>query len=287
MTALNYRTDHIMKNKYSRPGHKLLRVQAIVVHYTANPSATAANHYKYFNTPTGGGGRYAGAHIFIDKDEALELIPLDEVAYHANEKSPKLSALKASVPFYPGGNANLLTIGIEMCIEKDGTFHSETVERTRMVIKKLQDQFPDLKDTKNRVVRHYDITGKICPKPFVDDEQKWKAFLSSIDQPVKVASKPASKPSTPSKAPDKSNDRYLNLHKHMSTWNHYSTKVQPIKKNADKTPLRPAKFGGLSYKIEGNPYPDVYTIRTGQFGLRNIYAPRDRDSSITSKPLYK
>lgn len=100
-------------------------------------------------------------------------------------------------------------------------------------------------------------------------------------------SKPASKPSAPSKAPAKSNVRYLNLHKHMSSWNHYSTKVQPVKRNADKTPLRPAKFGGLSYKIEGNPYPDVYTIRTGQFGLRNIYAPRDRDSSITSKPLYK
>lgn len=81
--------------------------------------------------------------------------------------------------------------------------------------------------------------------------------------------------------------QYLNLHKHMKSWNHYDTKDKPVKKNAGKVPLKPSKFGGLSYEIVGNPLPDVYTIRTGQFGLRNIYAPRDHDSSITSSPLYK
>ena len=72
---------------------------------------------------------------FIDRKEAREIIPLNEVAYHANERKagPLLSALKATAPYYPGGNANLLTLGIEMCIEKDGSFHPDTVARTQPV----------------------------------------------------------------------------------------------------------------------------------------------------------
>jgi N-acetylmuramoyl-L-alanine amidase len=185
MVKLNYRKDHVIKNKYSRSGDPLLKVQAVVVHYTANLHANAEDHQEYFDGTDGGGGRYAGAHIFVDKYEAVEIIPLDEVAYQANEKDPKLSTLKATTSYYPDGNANLLTLSIEMCIEKDGSFHPDTVERTRLVIKDLQKKFPQLKDTKNRVVRHFDVTGKNCPKPFVEDEQKWKAFLYSIDQPVK------------------------------------------------------------------------------------------------------
>jgi N-acetylmuramoyl-L-alanine amidase CwlA len=194
VVSLNYRKDHVIKNKYSRSGDPLIKVQAIVVHYTANPHANAEDHQEYFDGSDGGGSRYAGAHIFVDKDEAVEIIPLNEVAYHANDRTLKLSALKASTSYYPGGNANLLTIGIEMCIEKNGSFHPDTVERTRLVIKYLQDKYPQLRDTKNRVVRHYDVTGKNCPKPFVEDVQKWNAFLYSIDQHVKTQSKPVEKP---------------------------------------------------------------------------------------------
>lgn len=194
MVALNYRKDHVIINKYSRSGDPLLKVQAIVVHYTANPHANAEDHQEFFDGADGGNYRYAGAHIFVDKDEAVEVIPLNEVAYQANEREPKLATLRATAPYYPEGNANLLTLSIEMCIEEDGSFHPNTVERTRLVVKYLQDKFPQLKDTKNRVVRHYDVTGKICPKPFVDSEAAWKSFLNSIDQVEKKKSKSAAKP---------------------------------------------------------------------------------------------
>jgi N-acetylmuramoyl-L-alanine amidase CwlA len=189
MVALNYRKDHVQINQYSRPGDPLIQVQAIVVHYTANPYANAEDHQEYFDGADGGNYRYAGAHIFVDRFEAVETIPLNEVGYQANERKagPLLSSLRASTSYYPGGNANLLTIGIEMCIEEDGSFHPDTIERTRIVIKRLQGQFPQLSDTKNRVVRHYDITGKICPKPFVDSPRAWNDFLDSIDKPVKTA----------------------------------------------------------------------------------------------------
>jgi N-acetylmuramoyl-L-alanine amidase CwlA len=200
MVELNYRKDHVIVNKYSRPGDKLIRLQAIVVHYTANPYANAEDHQEYFDGADGGNYRYAGAHLFVDKDEVVEAIPLNEVAYHANERKagPLLSALKASTSFYPGGNANLLTVGIEMCIEKDGSFHPNTVERTRLLIKTLQRWYPQLADTQNRVVRHYDITGKNCPKPFVENKQAWNKFLKSIDEPIAKPQAPAPKPVKPS-----------------------------------------------------------------------------------------
>jgi len=62
----------------------------------------------------------------------------------------------------------------------------------------------------------------------------------------------------------------LHLDASNETWAIYDPKVQPVKANANKTPLRPKKFGGLSYKILANPSPDVYTIQTSQFGKMNI-----------------
>jgi N-acetylmuramoyl-L-alanine amidase len=209
MVALNYQKKHIRKNDNSRPGYKLLRVQATIVHYTANPGADADDHFRYFDQTIVGSERYAGAQIVVDRHKALELIPLDEGTFGANDGGTaalKLQTLRARDARYPtrtgDGNANLLTIHIEMCQEPDGSIHPHTIERTRQIIKMLQDMFPQLKDTKNRVVRHFDVTGKNCPRPFVEDIQKWRAFLSSIDQPVykkESSPKPVAKPKVESK----------------------------------------------------------------------------------------
>jgi N-acetylmuramoyl-L-alanine amidase CwlA len=34
--------------------------------------------------------------------------------------------------------------------------------------------------TEEDVIRHYDITGKICPKYFVDDEDAWMQFKTDV-----------------------------------------------------------------------------------------------------------
>ncbi|EEN9460827.1 TPA: N-acetylmuramoyl-L-alanine amidase family protein, partial [Listeria monocytogenes] len=69
-------------------------------------------------------------HIFIDDNEAICIIPLNEVAYHANERSCKLTALQASTSYYRGGNANLTSIGIEMCLDKNGNITAATFNRS-------------------------------------------------------------------------------------------------------------------------------------------------------------
>lgn len=171
---LNYEVKHINKNKFSRPGYKLLPVKAFVIHYTANNGGTADNHFGYFNNLK---NRYASAHIFVDRSKALEIIPLKEVAFHANErkKGPLISSLKATAAYYPGGNANLISIGIEMCMEKDGTIHPDTIARTLLVLQKLQKQFGVWP-----IYRHYDVTGKKCPAPFITNGKLWTKFLADV-----------------------------------------------------------------------------------------------------------
>ena len=34
--------------------------------------------------------------------------------------------------------------------------------------------------TADQVIRHYDVTGKLCPKYFVEHEDAWKAFRKDV-----------------------------------------------------------------------------------------------------------
>lgn len=170
MTAL-WREELIPVNPFSRPGTPLRLVRNIVVHYTGNPGASAANHVRYFgqtlanqnpndNTPD----RYASAHLFVDRSEAVLIIPLCEVAYHASQANP-------------------YSVGIEMCIERDGSFHPETVRRAEQIVAELCRRYA--LDPLRDVIRHYDVTGKICPKPYVDDPAAWEAFRQAVDRILK------------------------------------------------------------------------------------------------------
>jgi N-acetylmuramoyl-L-alanine amidase len=170
--------DYVVKNKFSRPGLAILKVLGVVIHWTATPGATDENEKKFFDGADGGGSRYASAHIFVDRDSARCIIPLNEVAYHANEKPSKVTRLRASTANYKSGNANLNTIGVEMCVEKDGTIHPDTVKRTVDVVVELCKQFG--LSPLNDVYRHYDITGKNCPAPWVTNGQLFVGFKQNV-----------------------------------------------------------------------------------------------------------
>ncbi|MGM0853074.1 MAG: peptidoglycan recognition protein family protein [Bacillota bacterium] len=199
MVVLNYQKKHIRKNEFSRPCYKLLRVQAVMDHYTANPGADAEDHFEYFDKTIIQIKRYAGAHIFIDRYKALELIPLEEGTFGGNDggnAALKLQTLRARDPRYPtrtgDGNANLLCIHVEMCLEPDGTIHPDTIKRTALVHQMLQRKFPQLKDTYNRFVRHFDVTGKNCPAPMVKNPSLYKNLLDMTHGliPINLVSKP-------------------------------------------------------------------------------------------------
>lgn len=167
-------------NKYSRPATKLQAVRKIVVHYTANNGGTANGHFNYFNNLR---GRYASAHMFVDRLMALCIIPLDEVAYHANDvqrRDSRGNAIRGVKELLP--NANMLSIGVEMCLEKDGTIHPVTIARTEDVVAELCKKFN--LDPLNDVVRHFDVTRKNCPAPWVSNGSLFTAFKKRVDTKV-------------------------------------------------------------------------------------------------------
>lgn len=153
-----WRDKFIRINEFTRPGIKRTLTRNLVWHYTANPGASAANHYTYFNNLT---SRYASAHIFIDSKEAVCIIPLDELAYHANQANP-------------------YSIGVELCIERDGTFHPNTIKQALAIGKDLNRRYGL---TISDQLRHYDVNGKICPKPWVDNHGAWEEFKRQLFAP--------------------------------------------------------------------------------------------------------
>ena len=153
--------EPIVKNEYSRPGTYLSEINGIVVHYVANPGTTAAQNRSYFNGLAISGETWASSHFLIGLEgEVLQLIPLDEIAYCSNDR-------------------NADTISIECCHpEADGKFTDETYGSLVALVSDLCREYglDPLKD----IIRHYDITGKMCPLYYVEHENEWKAFLTDV-----------------------------------------------------------------------------------------------------------
>lgn len=158
-----YTQDFLPINPYSRPGTKREEILDIVVHYVANPGTTADQNRSYFASlaqQKGAEKTSASSHFIIGIDgEILQLIPLDEVAY-AN---------------YPRNND---TVSIECCHPNaSGAFTKATEESlVRLTAWLCQ----ELNLTEKNVLRHYDITGKNCPKFYVEEEDAWNEFLKEI-----------------------------------------------------------------------------------------------------------
>ena len=143
-------------NEYSRPGIATDGVRGVVVHYTANPGSTSQNNRDYFESLKDTGENQVSSNFIIGLDgEIIQCIPTNEIAYASN-------------------NRNNDTVSIECCHpDENGKFTDATycslVQLTAWLCAKY-----DL--TADQVIRHYDVTGKICPKYFVEDEDAWVEF---------------------------------------------------------------------------------------------------------------
>lgn len=149
-------------NEYSRPGTQTGKIQGIVIHYTANPGSTAMQNRNYFEGLKDSKKTKASSHFVVGlRGEIVQCIPTWEVAYASNER-------------------NSDTVSIETCHPtSDGSYTEETyqsmIELTAWLCKKF-----DL--TEEDVIRHYDITGKNCPKYFVENETAWTEFQQQVGE---------------------------------------------------------------------------------------------------------
>ena len=147
-------------NEYSRPGTPLNQVKGIVIHYTGNPGTTAVQNRGYFESLAETKTTKASSHYIIGlSGEVIQCVPLDEIAYASNER-------------------NVDTISIECCINNEaGKFTDKTYDTLVHLTAWLVGEY-DL--TISDIIRHYDVTGKICPKYFVEHESAWEDFKLDV-----------------------------------------------------------------------------------------------------------
>lgn len=147
-------------NEYSRPAMALEQVNGIVIHYTANPGTTAIQNRSYFENLAETHETKASSHFVIGLEgEIVQCIPCNEIAYASNDR-------------------NFDTISIECCIEDEtGKFNGNTYNSLIKLTTWLMGRY-DL--SSEDVIRHYDVTGKNCPKYYVEHEEAWDTFKDDL-----------------------------------------------------------------------------------------------------------
>ena len=158
-------------NAYSRPGINTDTITGVVIHYTANPGSTAQENRDYFNSLQYTQETEASSNFVIGLDgEIIQCVPTWEVAYASNER-------------------NMDTVSIECCHPDDsGAFTDETYRSLVQLTAWLCEKFGLTQDD---VIRHYDVTGKNCPRYFVDHEDKWIEFKENVGRAMERSAEEA------------------------------------------------------------------------------------------------
>ena len=149
------------------------RIRYIVIHYVGATGGAEANCKYYASKYIG-----ASAHYYVGFDgEIWQSVEDKNIAWHCGAKSYKHSECR---------NSN--SIGIELCVRNRGSqaadsrdwyFEDATVqtaiELTKMLMKKYDIDA-------EHVLRHYDVTGKICPNPYVYNHTShtWDDFKAAL-----------------------------------------------------------------------------------------------------------
>ena len=161
----------LTSNEYSRPGTPLEKVKGIVVHYTANPGTTAKNNRDYFQGLKDSHETKASSHFVVGiEGEIVQCIPSSEIAYASNSRNED-------------------TLSIECChVDESGAFKKDTyislVRLTGWLCYRFNLTYED-------VIRHYDVTGKNCPKYYVEHPDKWQEFKKDVDKQIQEVEKEA------------------------------------------------------------------------------------------------
>ena len=164
ITKIIANIGNFLKKKYKKT--------YLVYHFTANDGDKSVNNGNYFKNNV----VKASAQYFVDDDIIVQSVEDEYVAYAVGGK--KLSGTKGGK--YHGICTNYNSINIELCdTNKNGKLdlsnktRENAIELGKSLVKKYN--IP-----KERVIRHYDVTGKNCPAYFVKDEKAWNEFKNEI-----------------------------------------------------------------------------------------------------------
>lgn len=156
------KVDLAHKSNYGTK-RKTSAIKYIVVHYTANDGDTDENNGNYFQNNV----VKTSAHYFVDDDSITQSVPDDYNAYHCG------TTKKYKHPTCRNSNS----IGVEICDDvKNGVIYpsAKTIANTLELVRHLMKKY---NIPVANVIRHYDVTGKLCPAYWAgtaEKDKKWK-----------------------------------------------------------------------------------------------------------------
>lgn len=145
-------------------------VHWIVLHFTANNGDTAKNNADYF---ANNANLRASAHYFVDPNEIYQSVKDTDTAWHCGRE-------RGGSYFNDCRNAN--SIGIEMCsVIRNGVYviPEETVKNAAELVRYLMARHHV---PVSRICRHYDVTHKACPEPWVRNPNQWENFKKMLTE---------------------------------------------------------------------------------------------------------
>ena len=149
-------------------------IQYIAFHYTGNDGDTDANNARYYRDNV----VQASAHYFVDDDSITQSVEDLGIAWAVGGKKwADCPQTGGGVLFLKATNYN--TISIELCdTRRDGQIMATeaTLERAAALGRALMEKY---NIPIERVVRHFDVTGKHCPAYFMDTVA-WEAFKGRL-----------------------------------------------------------------------------------------------------------
>lgn len=149
-------------------------IKYLVIHDTGNTSraADAMAHFRYLQSAT----RYGSAHYYLDDKEIIQTIGDSFVAWAIGDKWGYGNNPNRVKDAY---NSNSLSI--ELCINSDidkEKAYKNLVELTKNLMAKF-------KIPPERVIRHFDATGKSCPGSWSKNNwSQWWKFKEDIKKPI-------------------------------------------------------------------------------------------------------
>ena len=148
--------NYIDEGNPSRSGLKLDGVNNIVIHYVGNPGTTAEQNRSFYNQMDSN----VSSHFVVGIDgHVIMCLPLDEYSAASNHR-------------------NHDTISIEVChADTTGEFSDEAYDSLVKLVDWIIDKY-NLEP--EDVIRHYDVTGKMCPLYYVEHEDAWEQFIADL-----------------------------------------------------------------------------------------------------------
>ena len=163
------------------------KIKYIVLHYAGVPGLSAQRLCERFVATT----QAKSTHYTVDEDEVWRVCADEYAAWHCG--------LKAGANYKHPKARNDNALGVDLCERRvaatsgsvyaaDWYFPAETIARAVELVAALCCRYN--LDPRDAVLRHYDVTGKICPAPWAGNvissvtgqrrEEDWRDFKRAV-----------------------------------------------------------------------------------------------------------